>query len=89
MIVAAQIRAARGLLGINQSELASLADVGIATIKRIELASEISGSARTIWKLQTALESAGVAFIPADQAGGPGVRLREAPSNKAKRRWSR
>ena len=89
MIVSAQIRAARGLLGISQSELANLADIGVATIKRVELATEISGSARTIWKLQTALEKAGVIFIPADQAGGPGVRLREAPSSKAKRRRSR
>ena len=47
MIIAAQIRAARALLGFSQTELADLADIGVATVKRIELTSEISGSART------------------------------------------
>ena len=89
MIVAAQIRAARALLGIGQLELSKIADVGISTVKRLELAKEITGSARTLWKLQTALERAGVVFILVDQTGGPGVRLREAPSSKAKRRRSR
>jgi transcriptional regulator with XRE-family HTH domain len=77
MIVPAQIRAARALLGVGQIELCKLAGVGISTVKRIELASEISGSARTIWKIQTALESAGIEFIPADESKGPGVRLRQ------------
>jgi hypothetical protein len=39
----------------------------------------------TLVRMQTALESAGVVFIPADHTGGPGVRLREAPAAKAKR----
>jgi hypothetical protein len=30
-----------------------------------------------------------VVFIPADHTGGPGVRLREVPDRKAKRRRSR
>ena len=47
MIGAAQIRAARALLGIRQLELSKIADVGISTVKRLELASEISGSAGT------------------------------------------
>ena len=76
MIEAAQIRAARALLGLGQLELSKLADVGISTVKRIELSREITGSARTLWKLQTALEKAGVEFIPADEHKGPGVRLK-------------
>jgi hypothetical protein len=40
-------------------------------------------------RMQTALENAGVVFIPADHTGGAGVRLREAPASKAKRRRSR
>ncbi len=40
----------------------------------------------TLVRMQTALESAGVVFIPADHTGGPGVRLREAPATKAKRK---
>jgi transcriptional regulator with XRE-family HTH domain len=84
MIEAAQIRAARALLGLGQAALSELSDVGISTVKRIELASEISGSARTLWKIQSALENAGVEFIAADEHKGPGVRLRERRSTPPK-----
>ena len=40
----------------------------------------MAGSVRTLWKIQTALEAAGVEFIPADETKGPGVRLKR--SNK-------
>ena len=86
MIGAAQIRAARALLGIGQRELSRIADVAISTVKRIELAEEISGSARTLWKLQAALEKAGVEFIPADEHKGPGVRLKDRLGAQPKRR---
>ena len=76
MIGAAQIKAARALLGLDQQELSKLADVGISTLKRIELASEVTGSARSLWKIQLALEHAGVEFIPEEAGRGPGVRLR-------------
>jgi len=77
MIEPSQIRAARALLAIGQLELSKIADIAISTVKRIELAKEITGSGRTLWKLQTALEKAGVEFIPADEHKGPGVRLKE------------
>jgi hypothetical protein len=64
------------LLGLSQTVLSELADVGIATVKRLELATEITASARTLIKIQSALEIAGVEFLPADQAHGPGVRLK-------------
>jgi transcriptional regulator with XRE-family HTH domain len=86
MIGAAQIRAARALLGINQRELSKIAEVATSTLKRIELAEEITGSARTLWKLQTALEKAGVEFIPEDDLKGPGVRLRERIRSKIRRK---
>ena len=76
MINAAQIRAARGLLGLSQTRLSELASVSAATVKRVETASEICGSADTFWKIETALEDAGVEFIPADENKGPGVRLK-------------
>ncbi len=41
------------------------------------MASEFRGAADTYWKIQTALEEAGVEFIPADDAKGPGVRLKQ------------
>ena len=46
MIEAAQIQAARALLRIGQVELSELAEVGLTTLKRIELSDEITGSAR-------------------------------------------
>jgi transcriptional regulator with XRE-family HTH domain len=86
MIVPAQIKAARALLGLGQQELSELADVGISTLKRIELATDFSGAARTLWKIQTALETAGVEFIPADETKGPGVRLKRGTSSNQSRR---
>lgn len=76
MIVASQIRAARALLSLSQRQLAELAAIGIATVKRVEASPDIRGAAETLWKIQTALERAGVEFIPADETKGPGVRLK-------------
>jgi transcriptional regulator with XRE-family HTH domain len=82
VIEAAQIKAARALLGIGQVELSELAGVGLTTLKRIELSEEVTGSARTLWKIQTALEAAGVEFIPADDEKGPGLRLKHKVRGK-------
>ena len=76
MIVAAQVRAARALLGLSQARLSELASVSATTIKRLEAATEVRGAAETIWKIQKALEAAGIEFIPAEGAKGPGVRLK-------------
>ena len=89
MIGAAQIKAARALLGLGQLELSELAGVGTTTVKRIELSAEITGSARTLWKIQTALENAGVEFIPADETKGPGVRLKDGGRAKETKKVSR
>ena len=86
MIGAVQIRAGRALLGIGQRELSKMAEVAISTVKRIELARELTGSARTLWKIQTALEKAGVEFISADELKGAGVRFRRPDAAKPKGR---
>ena len=86
MIMASQIRAARALLGLSQRELSVLAEIGLATVKRIEAAPDIRGAADTFWKIQTALEKAGVEFIPTEEGKGPGVRLRNVPRQKPSRR---
>ena len=86
MIGGPQIRAARALLGIGQQELSTLAEVGINTVKRVEQSAEMAGSVRTLWKIQTALEKAGVEFIPGDESKGPGVRLKRADQGKSGRR---
>jgi transcriptional regulator with XRE-family HTH domain len=77
MIEAVQIRAARGLLNISQANLARTASVHVATIRRLEAATEVRGAAETLWKIQRALENAGIEFIPAEAGRGPGVRLRQ------------
>jgi transcriptional regulator with XRE-family HTH domain len=86
MIFSAEIRAARALLGWSQTELAKAALVGVATVRRLEGArTEIRGSTETLWKIQTALETAGVEFIPADDMKGPGVRLKATWRKKPKK----
>jgi predicted transcriptional regulator len=78
MIYPVQVRAARGLLGMGQEELASLASVSVITLKRFEAAGvDIRGSAQTHRRLQRALEAAGIIFIEQDGSRGPGVRLRD------------
>jgi len=75
MITAAQVKAARVLLGLSQRDLAEISDLGIATVKRLETAAEPRGAVTTILKVQAALEKAGIEFIPAGAGKGPGVRL--------------
>jgi transcriptional regulator with XRE-family HTH domain len=77
VIEAAQIRGARALLGLSQADLSKLASVSATTIKRLEGATEIRGAAETLWKIESALEEAGVEFIPANDTKGPGVRLKQ------------
>ena len=73
-----QVRAARGLLGLSQAELSKLAGIGLATLQRLEAAGvEIRGSAKTLSRVQSALEAAGIIFIDQDALHGPGVRLLE------------
>ena len=79
MFTPEQIKAARSLLGWNQTDLAQAASIGLNTIKRIELSKEeIRGRAENLWRIQKALEDGGIIFIPADETAGPGVRLKRA-----------
>ena len=82
MIRAAQVKAARALLGLSQGDLAEMTGLGIATIKRLELSTELRGAATTLWKVQTTLEQAGVEFLPASDESGAGVRLRLGGRNR-------
>ena len=81
MIIAAQIRAARALLGIDQRALAELAGVSLPTIQRMEASTgEVRGTVDKLMKLIRALEGAGIEILGehAPSAGiGRGVRLRE------------
>jgi transcriptional regulator with XRE-family HTH domain len=84
MIDAAQIRAARALLDLSQTELSKLASLSVATVKRLEGATKIRGAAETLWKIESTLKELGVEFIPADEQKGPGVRLRRSVGDKPK-----
>jgi hypothetical protein len=69
-------------LDINQTKLSEWASISVATLKRIESASEIRGAADTLWKLQQALEAAGIEFIPEEAGRGAGVRLKQAQDKR-------
>jgi transcriptional regulator with XRE-family HTH domain len=76
MIIAAQCRAARGLLAWSQQDLADRAGVGIVTVHQLEAG--ISNPRRaTLDVVKRAFEAAGVKFIDGN-GGGPGVRLSKA-----------
>lgn len=84
MITAAQMRAARALLGIDQRELAELSGISLPTIQRME-ASEgnVRGVVDTLTKVVVALDRAGVELIGekvASAGTGRGVRFKEVDS---------
>jgi transcriptional regulator with XRE-family HTH domain len=81
MITAAQLRASRALLGIDQRKLAELSGLSVPTIQRMEASDGvIRGNVDSLMKLTEALNRAGMELIgegTASAMGGRGVRLRE------------
>ena len=80
MISAAQLRAARALLSIDQRKLAELSGLSVPTIQRME-ASEgvIRGNVDSLMKLIAALDTLGIELITDNRVssnGGRGVRLK-------------
>jgi hypothetical protein len=69
-------------LDVNQTTLSEWASISAATLKRVEGSSEIRGAADTLWKIQKALEAAGVEFIPEEAGRGAGVRLKQARDSR-------
>ena len=80
MITAAQLRAARALLGMDQRALAEASGLSLPTIQRMEASEEvIRGQVESLMKLIAALEGAGVELInqgAVSNGGGRGVRLK-------------
>ncbi|MDR3513593.1 MAG: helix-turn-helix transcriptional regulator [Caulobacteraceae bacterium] len=80
MISAAQLRAARSLLGLDQKTLAEMAGLSVPTIQRMEASDGvIRGNVDSLMKLIGALEAAGLELIgegAPSTGGGRGVRLR-------------
>jgi transcriptional regulator with XRE-family HTH domain len=84
MVTAAQLRAARALIGIDQRQLAELSGLSVPTIQRMEASDGvIRGNVDSLMKLIAALEAAGIELIgegTASPAGGRGVRLADKSS---------
>lgn len=84
MITAAQLRASRALLAIDQRKLAELSGLSLPTIQRMEASDGvIRGNVDSLMKLTAALEAAGVELIgehAVSGGGGRGVRLRRQGS---------
>jgi predicted transcriptional regulator len=81
MITAAQMRAARALLGIDQKQLSEMSGVSVPTIHRMEASDgQVRGMIGTLAKIVAALDQAGIELIGENKTslqGGRGVRLRD------------
>ena len=81
MLTAAQLKAARALLGIDQRQLAEAAGLSLPTIQRMEASGgNVRGNVDSLVKVIAALEASGIELIgenAASGSGGRGVRLRK------------
>jgi transcriptional regulator with XRE-family HTH domain len=77
----AQIRAARHLANLSQSDIAKATGLSLPTVKRAESEREVSVSDDAIFAIRAALEAAGVIFVD-ENGDGPGVRLRKGRPNE-------
>ena len=79
MITAAQMKAARALLGLDQRQVAELAGLSLPTIQRMEASDGVvRGNVESLMKLVHALQAAGVELIgegAVSAEAGRGVRL--------------
>ncbi len=89
MLSAAQLRAARALIGLDQKTLAERSGVSLPTIQRMEASDgNVRGNVDTLTKVVAALEAAGVELIgehARSEGVGRGVRLRERRQVEAAR----
>ena len=83
MLTAAQLKAARALVGMEQKALAQASGVSLPTIQRMEASNgTVRGVIESLTKVMAALEGAGIEFInegAPSPGGGRGVRLRRRP----------
>jgi transcriptional regulator with XRE-family HTH domain len=82
-LTSGQIRAARAFLRWTAEKLAGASRVGVATIRRAELAeAETSMNTPNDTAIRRALEAAGIEFID-ENGGGPGVRMRKRQAKRS------
>jgi len=75
VITGRQLKAARALLGWEQTQLCAKSHVAISTIRRMEsFKGEIGARTSTLSLITRTLEKAGIEFL---NDGSPGVRLRK------------
>jgi transcriptional regulator with XRE-family HTH domain len=83
LLTAAQMKAARALVGMEQKALAEASGVSLPTIQRMEASNgTVRGVIESLTRVIAALEAAGVEFIyegMTSSGGGRGVRLRRRP----------
>ena len=85
VIIPELCRAARGLLGWSQQDLASRAQVSRKTVAEFEL-KQVHPHSRTLRDIAAALESAGVEFLGAEEnvsMGGVRLKWRRPPDGGA------
>ncbi len=59
-------------------DLARASGASLSTIKRMQASDGlVRGNVENVWKVQSALENAGIIFID-ENGGGPGVRLKSS-----------
>lgn len=73
MITRSQVRMARAALGWGVRDLGNQAGIAPNTVSRFEKG--LGTNVSTLRQIQSALEKAGILFIPADSMAGPGIRL--------------
>lgn len=80
ILTPALIRAARGLLGLDQAEVAERSGLKQRTISKLEGESDFSSKdlrrRRVLDAIRAAFEKDGIEFIFPSQTSGPGVRMR-------------
>jgi transcriptional regulator with XRE-family HTH domain len=77
MITAAQVRAARALIGWTQTDLAKAASISEMSVKNVERG-DTDPRYSTLRSIMEALAEAGVVFLP-ENGSGAGVRLFKEP----------
>jgi predicted transcriptional regulator len=89
MITAAQMRAGRALLGVDQRQLAELAGVSLPTIQRMEASDgTVRGVVDTLTKVVEAFDRAGIELIgdhAVSREGGRGVRFKDAKGGNVRK----
>lgn len=78
MITVAQIKAARAMLDLKQSDLAKMANLSTGTLNNIERRVQTDPKISTLRSIQHSLERAGIEFVERN-GEGVGVCLKEEP----------